>query len=230
MNTDLKARATRLGRAITKMFGHPVTTAQGLELVAQEENFPSWDAAAACYRQPRPQQSIELSAFSLLRHQRQFGMFIIGPSGTGKHLQVTELLLDQMRAGVPVIVVDSGLNYVKLAQAVGGRVLSLQPDGQPKDDQFGQLPLVVIECEAIPREGVVSALPALPAHERPPFVVIDETWRTSRVFPALVQSVRNWVAQGASFCITGQSDDDVAEFSGMNVMSVTMHLTSGAPA
>lgn len=230
MSTEIKARAKRLGRAITEMFGHPITTAQVLELVAKEEGFPSWDAASACYRQPRHQQQIEVSAFSLLRQHRQFGMFIIGRSGTGKHLQVTELLLDQLRAGVPVVVVDSGLSYIKLAQAVGGRILSLQPDGQAKDEQFGQAPLVVIECDAIPGDGVVSALPALPTQERPPFLVIDETWRTSRILPDLVQFVRNWVAQGASFCITGQGDGDVAEFLAMDVMTVTMRLTSGAPA
>lgn len=230
MSTDLKIRAKRLGRAITEMFGHPVTSSQGLELVAKEENFPNWDAASACYRPTQPQRLLDVSAFSMIREPRPFGMFIIGRSGVGKHLQITELLLDQMKAGGPVIVVDSGRSYVKLAEAVGGRVITVQPDGQRKD-KHGEAPLVVIDSEELPTGETVAALDLtrLLETERPSFVVIDETWRTSRTFRDLVPIVRGWVAEGASFCITGQSDEDVAPFLGMDAMTTTMRLSSGDP-
>jgi hypothetical protein len=45
----LKARAKRLRPAITAMLGVPVGHSQSLELVAQEENYPNWDAACASY-------------------------------------------------------------------------------------------------------------------------------------------------------------------------------------
>lgn len=51
MTTEiLKSRAKRLRPAIVEMFGVPVSTAQALELVAKEENFPNWDAASACFK------------------------------------------------------------------------------------------------------------------------------------------------------------------------------------
>lgn len=45
---NLKARAKRLRPAIAAMFSVPVSHSQSLELVAHEENFPTWDAASAC--------------------------------------------------------------------------------------------------------------------------------------------------------------------------------------
>lgn len=50
MSSDLlKARAKRLRPAIAAMFGVTVGHSQSLELVAQEENYPNWDAACASY-------------------------------------------------------------------------------------------------------------------------------------------------------------------------------------
>lgn len=62
----LKARAKRLRPAITAMLGVPVGHSQSLELVAQEENYPNWDAACASYapeaaaRRSRPQEQFQL--------------------------------------------------------------------------------------------------------------------------------------------------------------------------
>lgn len=49
INTDLKTRAKRLRVAVKNVLGAEITNSQALELVAQEENFPTWDAASACY-------------------------------------------------------------------------------------------------------------------------------------------------------------------------------------
>ena len=66
----LKTRAKRLRPALAEMFKVSVTHSQTLELVAREENFPSWDAACASYGQlrnnpairlPRATQSIQVS-------------------------------------------------------------------------------------------------------------------------------------------------------------------------
>ena len=48
-NTELKVRAKRLRTAIKVVLGVDATNSQALELVAREENFPTWDAASACY-------------------------------------------------------------------------------------------------------------------------------------------------------------------------------------
>jgi len=68
MSSDLlKARAKRLRPAITAMFGVPVGHSQSLELVAQEENYPNWDAACASYapgasaRRTHPKEPFQLS-------------------------------------------------------------------------------------------------------------------------------------------------------------------------
>ncbi|MDF9778889.1 glyoxalase superfamily protein [Pseudomonas baetica] len=67
----LKSRAKRLRPAVADMFKVSVTHSQALELVAKEENFPTWDAACASYGQfrknpptcfPRSTQSIQVSA------------------------------------------------------------------------------------------------------------------------------------------------------------------------
>lgn len=50
MNTtvELKTRAKRLRAAIAETLDLKIKIAQSLELVAKEENYPSWDAACAC--------------------------------------------------------------------------------------------------------------------------------------------------------------------------------------
>lgn len=53
MTSDmLKTRAKQLRPAVAEMFKVKVTHSQALELVAKEENFPSWDAACAAYGRP----------------------------------------------------------------------------------------------------------------------------------------------------------------------------------
>ena len=47
---ELKSRAKRLRTAVTEMFGVNVSHSQSLELVAKEDNFPDWNAVAACCR------------------------------------------------------------------------------------------------------------------------------------------------------------------------------------
>lgn len=51
---QLKARAKRLRPAIERMYGVRVSNSQSLELVAQEENYPHWDAACASFGIAKP--------------------------------------------------------------------------------------------------------------------------------------------------------------------------------
>lgn len=51
---QLKTRAKRLRPAIERMYGVRVSNSQSLELVAQEENYPHWDAACASFGSATP--------------------------------------------------------------------------------------------------------------------------------------------------------------------------------
>lgn len=55
----LKSRAKRLRPVIAEMFSVSVTNSQSLELVAKEENFPSWDAACASFQCPAAKQTTD---------------------------------------------------------------------------------------------------------------------------------------------------------------------------
>lgn len=54
MSTELKARAKRLRAAIQTELGVKVSHSKSLELVAKEENFPTWDAAVAAHQSKQP--------------------------------------------------------------------------------------------------------------------------------------------------------------------------------
>lgn len=49
MSQILKTRANQLRRALAESYNIRISTAQSLELVAKEENYPNWDAACASY-------------------------------------------------------------------------------------------------------------------------------------------------------------------------------------
>ncbi|MBB4865294.1 ATPase subunit of ABC transporter with duplicated ATPase domains [Pseudomonas nitritireducens] len=61
MSTELKARAKRLRAAIQTELGVKVSHSKSLELVAKEENFPTWDAAVAAHQSKQP-DGAQLSA------------------------------------------------------------------------------------------------------------------------------------------------------------------------
>ena len=50
--TEIKARANRLRNAVSEMFAIKVSQAQAYELIAKEENYPNWDAAAKYLKNP----------------------------------------------------------------------------------------------------------------------------------------------------------------------------------
>lgn len=56
---EYKVRAKRLQSAIKSTFGVNCTSSQALELVAKEENYPSWDALSAISKEPN--QKVEVA-------------------------------------------------------------------------------------------------------------------------------------------------------------------------
>ncbi|MHD0644141.1 glyoxalase superfamily protein [Pseudomonas aeruginosa] len=60
----LKARAKRLGVAIQKTLGHKASHSQLLELVAQEENYPNWDAACKSFADTTLQSEVDMEVES----------------------------------------------------------------------------------------------------------------------------------------------------------------------
>lgn len=225
-NVTLKARAKRLRTAIAAMFQVPVTTAQSLELVAQEENFPNWDAASANYTplasQPAQDTRKNVTAAGLLGLNSQTGTFVVAPPGSGKHLVAMQEILDQLRLGKTVVVLDRGAGYYKAAEALGGTYYFLGAEGDFEIRQFGEAPLVVYDFDRMPSTGGVSwhaDLPGMPPRvlTAEGFLAIDETCHVRASWPKVVSFAEAVTTGGGSLCITGQLDADVREFKACSV-------------
>lgn len=69
---QLKSRAKRLRPAIERMFSVRVSNSQSLELVAQEENYPHWDAACASFggaTPPGTKEGVTTHKVKILHHR-----------------------------------------------------------------------------------------------------------------------------------------------------------------
>ncbi|WP_413460690.1 ATPase, T2SS/T4P/T4SS family [Herbaspirillum huttiense] len=89
--SQLKLESGQLRRVIGKVLNVPVSTAQGLEIIAKLRNFPTWDAACAC--PPAPQVNAAVDHIEVVRPGGQVvklpllqsGLFIVtGGAGSGK--------------------------------------------------------------------------------------------------------------------------------------------------
>jgi hypothetical protein len=205
------------------MFSVPVSTAQSLELVAQEENFPNWDAA--CAVQFQPVKHVTPSNFITRISQR--GMHIVARSGSGKHWHALAMLLDNLYLGKTVVVVDLGRSYYHFARSVGGTYLSLLPSGEWEISRFGKASITVYDFDLIGHRGAIAPnfeLPNIPSKlaTTDGFLVIDEVdsiehlWREA---PAFLERVSQ---SGASFCLIAQTDEDAP---GLMSCSVPLLMT-----
>lgn len=238
---NLKARAKRLRTAITAMFKVPVSVAQSLELVAQEENFPTWDAASASSGRTDASQSPAVPAYqgttasNFLSKLSQHGSFIVAPSGSGKHLYALHTMLDQLRLGKTVVAVDRGMSYLKLTELIGGTYHHLQADGNQEVRCFGNAPLVVYDFDKMPAAGQATwagDLPDLPADflTANGFFIIDEAWAIKQFYPGAIALLTTVAQAGGSYCVVGQRDEDVREFTVAVVpFMTTVRLKHGPP-
>ncbi len=170
MNTEtrntLKPRAKRLRAAIQAMLGVSINHAQALELIAQEENYPNWDAACASHliseTQSHPSILANVTASDfLVCPSHQMGRCVIAPAGSGKSQYARSLIIDYLRQGKIVVVIDWGRTYAKMVEALGGTYCDLQPGGNYKLRQFGNVPLWVYDFDAFLR--INEPIPGLDA-------------------------------------------------------------------
>lgn len=117
----LKIRAKNLRNAVEGMLHVSVTHSQALELVAKEENFPTWDAACASFKtsstpdvSPRFVHEVsDVGIRQLLAPSNSIGALIVvwGVTGQGKtstaHAIIGDLLA-QANADTPTSILHSG--------------------------------------------------------------------------------------------------------------------------
>lgn len=107
-SSTLKTRAKNLRNAVERMLHVSVTHSQALELVAKEENFPTWDAACASFKASSTADAAlryaddptDLSIRQMLEPSSSLGALIIvwGVTGQGKTptaRAIVEYLLEQ---------------------------------------------------------------------------------------------------------------------------------------
>ncbi|MDO8418092.1 MAG: glyoxalase superfamily protein [Agitococcus sp.] len=228
--TELKTRAKRLRTAIAAMLGVSVTSAQALELIAKEENYPTWDAATACYRDTTIctqglSENRDVASLAMLGYEKMFGLYVLGPAGAGKHLQVVNAILNNLKLGKNVFVFDNGKSYRKVAQALGGTEVLLQPSGAYTEQRYGSASLTVFDFADLAEDPWSGRLPLiLDDLNAASFIVMDETHYIRRAYPAIHAKFQQWVRQDASFCITGQTEEDIAPFKDVPGPTITMRL------
>lgn len=133
-------------------------------------------------------------------------LFIVGPSGAGKHLFASQRLVNSLAEGKSAVVFDCGRSYAGIAKSLGGTLATVFNDGLHVE-RFGSLPLTVYEMESV-RNPVALAKLGVPEPSEALFVLVDEAWQVSRRCPDLLDWLQKASAAGASFCGVMQSMAD----------------------
>ncbi len=134
----------------------------------------------------------------------QFGLseapnlFIVGPSGAGKHLFASQRLINSLAAGKSAVVFDCGRSYVGIAKSLGGTLVTVGDQGRLVES-FGTLPLTVYELEKVTNTVTLAAL-RVPEPSASMFVLVDEAWQVSRRCPDFLDWLKRAAAANASFC------------------------------
>lgn len=214
MSNALKARAKRLRGALSSNLKFEVSTAQSLELVAREENYPNWDAAASCFeRESKCTLNTSVTASNLYSHRTPYGCLVVAGSGSGKSFYALHLIIDRLRLGHTVVIIDQGLTYRKFAETIEGTFHCLTDKGA-STKVYGKAPLHVYDFDEF--SGVWNGnLPEFPeeAFSENGFLVVDESDYVQKLFPDVVSIFSKAVNLDASFCAIGQTDKCIIEFS-----------------
>lgn len=170
----------------------------------------------------------EFAPSTYVSNFRPRNYFVIGASGSGKHLQVLEMIIDRLASGASAIVFDCGRSYRKLCEAIGGTHVTLSTSGVHSVERFGQAPLRVVECEDAAHNGGWSGAVPKEAWDVPlpdALICVDEAWNVEKGCPKVVSLLKSLIADGASFCITGMCDEDVAPFLGISDAAMCLRLS-----
>lgn len=185
-----------------------------------------------------------------LNHHCQTGMFIIAPSGTGKFYHAILLALDNLADHKTVLIMDCSKSYKKLVHSrlcdtfdshyiclkkgglfeikhpITSKGILTRLSNRFKRKSLGGARLIVYDFDELGSEQWIGDLPCIPdVIDSNSFILIDESVYVAKRCANIVTDMHQWVKQGASFCITGQVDDDVLAFKSLPLPTTTMRLS-----
>ncbi|MFL1449423.1 ATPase, T2SS/T4P/T4SS family [Pseudomonas tritici] len=137
----LKTRAKNLRNAMVGMLGVSVTHSQALELVAKEENYPTWDAACASFKVPstpdasraHEHEPSDIEVRQMLAPSSSLGALIVvwGITGQGKTSTarvIVDDLLAQPNGDIPRSILHAGVKEFTYPESVTARYV---PEMEP---------------------------------------------------------------------------------------------------
>lgn len=154
-----------------------------------------------------------------------YGIFIVGPSESGKSRKAAKIIRKETILGGRSIIFDYGRSYRSVVQCFGGTEIELLPDGAHTITRHGDTPLLVYEFELLEGEDWIGALPAMSdimGSSMATLVVIDETRNVRN--SCVVEFAAQQAGQGAAICAIGQNTDDIAPFLDIPTRHIWMPL------
>lgn len=216
--------------------------AQALDQVAKDAGYHHWKHVTACAETTSGTPSLASltsrrcvdDRFSSTK-QQDFTV-ITGPTGSGKSLRGIDLILNALREGKPVHVLDVGHSYDKLCRMVGGTYVTLATGQDTTEIVHGKCLLVIFELEEMVRSGVkLNALPTSSHATAETLLVVDELWQTAALVPDLPIHIRDHLCAGGSVALLSQdaiTTDLVRHYLGIETPASVRrtHVTLNMPA
>lgn len=130
---------------------------------------------------------------------------ITGRAGSGKTMRGVDLILNALREGKAVQVLDSGRSYFSLCKAVGGMYITHQSEFESIEKFDHVLPLMVYDVEEI--SNLEKKLTPISWPIRPvpgALLLVDELWQMVELFPDLQTHIENHLRAGGSVALLCQ--------------------------
>lgn len=141
-----KIRAARLCEHLRKAFGLDINLTAGLDAIAAEEGYRTWNVLAAIEGQEPVEGESEI---------------LVGMPGCGKTVLAKQTVVEGIAANRPVVIFSPRGEYDDLVRSLGGTIINLSaPDGPKLSMGFRNLLLITwdgmcshpVDVEIIPKE------------------------------------------------------------------------------
>lgn len=208
-----KAAKLRARQGIEKL-------AAALDHTARDAGYAHWRHVIECQEKSCASQvAPSLTAAGLparpsaaAAHPVRTFKVIAGRPGTGKSTMANDDVLNALRQGSGVHVLDCGRSYHELARAVGGTTVFLDITGDPEIQAHGHASLVVYDFERLgwnepPRPLQLLPFAAPPRHGSI-LLVVDESYRIARWVADLAAALEQHVDEGGSTVVIAQDVGD----------------------
>ncbi|MBK3780219.1 hypothetical protein G3A43_08105 [Paraburkholderia aspalathi] len=149
---------------------------------------------------------------------------ISGITGIGKTPVVQAFAAAKLAQSRPVVILDIGRSYLDFCRAQGGTYVRPGEDDWTTVEPYGKTPLYVCDFDFGFYSGSLPFPVARAIGVPDGLLVVDEVWNIRRRYPGLLDLVRMHVAGGGRFCVVGQSENDVAPFSGLSMRTRLLTL------